>query len=111
MEIRFALVWFILRQTTFGRRDLLHTGYILGINQRVSALDIARHEVTAFRASSAVASRGWAHLDTLQFWVCPPWTQLPRVPARILARDTAHHEVTQAQSRQEGVWVFTNGSI
>ena len=25
MEIYFALVWFILRQETFGRHDLLHT--------------------------------------------------------------------------------------
>ena len=48
MEIRYALVRFILRQMTFGRRDLLHTDYVLGINQRVSALDIAHHEVTAF---------------------------------------------------------------
>ena len=48
MEIRFALVQFILHQTTFGRRDLLHTDYVFGINQRVSTLDIARHEVTAF---------------------------------------------------------------
>ena len=100
-----------MRHTTFGKRDLFHTNYILGINQLVSALDIARHEVTAFRASSDVATHGWAHLDTLQFGVCPPWTQLPRVPGRILARDTTHHEVTQAQSRQEGVWVFTDGSI
>ena len=56
MEIRYALVRFILRQMTFGRRDLLHTDYILGINQWVLALDIARREVTAFQASSDIAS-------------------------------------------------------
>ena len=56
MEIRYALVRFILRQETFGRRDLLHTAYVLGVNQRISALDIARREVTAFRASCVDAS-------------------------------------------------------
>ena len=111
MEIRYALVRFILRQMTFGRRDLLHTDYVLGINQRVSALDIARREVTAFQASSDIASRGWAHLDTFQFWVHPPWMQIPKVPARFLARNIAHDEVSHAQSRHEGVWVFTDGSV
>ena len=33
------------------------------------------------------------------------------MPAKILAQDTAHHKITQAQSRQEGVWVFTDGSV
>ena len=32
MEIRYTLVWFILRQETFGRLDLLHTDYVLGVN-------------------------------------------------------------------------------
>ena len=111
MEIRYALVRFILRQETFGRRDLLHTDYALGVNQRISALDIARREVTAFRASSDIASRGWTHLDTFQFWVRPPWTDVPRVPARFLVRDSAHQDVSEAQSRQKGVWVFTDGSV
>ena len=111
MEIRYALVRFILRQATFGRRDLLHTDYALGVNQRISALDIARREVTAFRASGDIASQGWTHLDTLQFWVRPPWADVPRVPARFLARDSAHQEVSEAQSRQEGIWVFTDGSV
>ena len=48
MEIRYALVRFILRQKAFGRHDILSTDYTLGLNQRVSALDIARREVTAF---------------------------------------------------------------
>ena len=62
--------------------------YALGVNQRVSALDIARHEVRAFRASSVDASRGWTHLGRLQFWVRPPWTSTPRVPTRFLERDS-----------------------
>ena len=65
MEIRYALVHFILLQKTFGRRDLLHTNYVLGVNQRVSALDITPREVTAFRASCANASWGWDHMDRL----------------------------------------------
>ena len=72
MEIRYAIVRFILHQETFGRGDLLDMDYVLGVNQRISALDIARREVTAFRASSTAASRGWDHLDILQFWVRPP---------------------------------------
>ena len=32
MEIQYALVQFILHQETFGRRDLLHTDYVLGVN-------------------------------------------------------------------------------
>ena len=56
MEIRYALVRFILRQETFGRQDLLHTNYVLGVNQRISALDIARREVTAFWAPCVDAS-------------------------------------------------------
>ena len=111
MEIRYALVRFILRQETFGRRDLLHTDYTLGVNQRVSALDIARREVRAFRASSIDASQGWAHMDRLQFWVRPPWTAAHRVPARFLDRDTAAHEVSLAQASEEGIWVFTDGSV
>ena len=47
-----------LRQETFGRHDLLHTDYILGLNQRISALDIARHEVTAFHTSGNHARLG-----------------------------------------------------
>ena len=73
MEICFALVWFILHQETFGHHDLLHTDYVLGLNQRISALDIARHEVTAFRTSSNPARLGWGHVDLLKFCVCPPW--------------------------------------
>ena len=69
MEIRFALVWFILWQETFGRHDLLHTDYVLGLNQRISALDIARHEVAAFRTSGNRARLGWGHVDSLKFWV------------------------------------------
>ena len=111
MEIRYALVRFILRQETFGRRDLLHTDYVLGVNQRISALDIARREVTAFRASCVDASQGWDHLDRLQFWVRPPWTPVPRVPVRFLDRDTAALAVSLAQLRPEGVWVFTDGSV
>ena len=111
MAIRYALVQFILRQETFGRRNLLHTDYALGVNQRVSALDIARHEVSAFRASSVDASRGWTHLDRLQFWVWPPWTSTSRVPARFLERDSAAHEVFLEQISQEGIWVFTDGSV
>ena len=72
MEIRYAIVRFILHQEAFGRGDLLDIDYVLGVNQRISALDIAHQEVTAFRASSAAASRRWDHLDTLQFWVRPP---------------------------------------
>ena len=111
MEIRYAIVRFILRQLTFGRGDLLATDYVLGVNQRISALDIARREVTAFRASSTAASRGWDHLDILQFWVRPPWTPQPKVRARFLARDTAHHEISETQSHQGGVWIFTDGSV
>ena len=111
MEIRYALVHFILHQETFGRRDLLHTDYVLGVNQRISALDIARREVTAFRASCADASQGWDHLDRLQFWVRPPWTPFPRVPVRFLDRDTAALVVSLAQLRPEGVWIFTDGSM
>ena len=48
MEIRFALVQFILRQQAYGRPDLLHTDYTLGLNQQIAALDIAHHEMTAF---------------------------------------------------------------
>ena len=33
MEIRYALVRFILRQEAFGRHDLLSTDYVLGLNQ------------------------------------------------------------------------------
>ena len=111
MEIRYALVQFILRQETFGRQDLLHTDYELGVNQRVSALDIARREVRAFQASSVEATRGWTHLDRLQFWVRPPWTSPSRVPARFLERESAAHEVSLAQSSQIGSWVFTDGSV
>ena len=77
----------------------MHTDYVLSLNQQVSALDIALRDVTTFQVSSDIASRGWAHLDTFQFWVRPPWMQIPRVPARFLAHDTVHHEVSQAQSR------------
>ena len=111
MAIRYALVQFILRQETFGRRDLLHTDYALGVNQRVSALDIARHEVRAFRASSVDATRGWTHLDSLQFWVRPPWTSTCRVPARFLERESAAREISLAQTSQVGSWVFTDGSV
>ena len=111
MEIRYALVRFILRQETFGRRDLLHADYALGVNQRVSVLDIARREVRAFRASSVDASRGWTHLDKLQFWVRPPWTSTSRVPARYLERDSVAHEVSLAQLHQNSIWVFTDGSV
>ena len=97
MEIRYALVRFILRQETFGRQDLLHTNYALGVNQRVSALDIARCEVRAFRASSVAASWGWTHLDRLQFWVRPPWTSPSRVPARFLERDSVAYKVSLAR--------------
>ena len=48
MEIRYPLVLFILHQMTFGRQDLLHIDSVLGINQRVSTLDIACCEVIAF---------------------------------------------------------------
>ena len=65
MEIQYAIVRFILRQETFDPGDLLDTDYVLGVNQRISALDIVRREVTAFQASSAAASRGWDHLDIL----------------------------------------------
>ena len=102
MEIRYALVRFILRQKAFGRHDLLSTDYALGLNQRVSALDIARREVTAFRASSDIATRGWAHLDAMQFWVRPPWSQMPQIPVRFLERDSAHLEISRAQAQQEG---------
>ena len=111
MEIRYALVQFILRQETFGRQDLLHTDYALGVNQRVSALDIARREVRAFQASSVDASRGWTHLDRFQFWVRPPWTSTSGVPARFLERESAAHEVSLAQSSHLGSWVFTDGSV
>ena len=111
MEIRYALVRFVLRQEAFGRHDLLSTDYVLGLNQRVSALDIARHEVTAFRASGDHASLGWGHLDTLQFWVRPPWASVPPVHIRFVERDSAHHELSLAQSQQDCVWVFTDGSI
>ena len=90
---------------------MLHTDYVLGVNQRISALDIARREVTAFRASCVDASQGWDHLDRLQFWVRPPWTPVPRVPVRFLDRDTAALAVSLAQLRPEGVWVFTDGSV
>ena len=74
-------------------------------------MDIACRKVTAFQAYNDIASRGWSHLDTFQFWVRPLWMQIPKVPTRFLVRDIAHHEVSQAQSRQEGVWVFTDGSV
>ena len=111
MEIRFALGRFILRQETYGRRDLLHTDYVLGLNQQISALDIARHEVSVFRRSGESASHGWDHLDTLQFWVRPPWSPAPRVQARFLERDSAHQTITQAQSSHDGTWIFTDGSV
>ena len=111
MEIRYALGRFILRQETYGRRDLLHTDYALGLNQQISALDIARHEVSVFRRSRESVSRGWDHLDTLQFWVRPPWSPAPRVQARFLERDSAHRTLTQAQSSQVGTWIFTDGSV
>ena len=31
--------------------------------------------------------------------------------ARFLERDTAHYEILQAQSSQEGIWIFTDGSV
>ena len=65
MEIRFSLVRFILRQETFGRHDILHTHYVLDQNQRVSALDISRHEVTASRASDNHARLDWGRIDSL----------------------------------------------
>ena len=111
MEIGYALVQFILGQETFSRQDLLHTDYALGVNQRVSALDIARREVRAFQASSVDATRGWTHLDRLQFWVRPPWTSTSRVPARFLEHESMVHEVSLAQSSQVGSWVFTDGSV
>ena len=111
MEIRYALVRFILRQEAFGRSDLLSTDYVLGLNQRVSALDIARHEVTVFRASGDSARLGWGHLDTLQFWIRPPWVTAPPVHTRFLEPGTAHHELSLAQARQDCVWVFTDGSV
>ena len=90
---------------------MLHTDYALGVNQRVSALDIACREVRAFRASSVDASRGWTHLDRLQFWVRPPWTSTSKVQARFLERDFVAHEVSLAQINQEGIWIFTDGSV
>ena len=89
----------------------MDTDYVLGVNQRISALDIAHREVTAFWASSTTASQGWDHLDILQFWVHPPWTPQPKVMARFLARDTTHHEISEAQSHQGGVWIFMDGSV
>ena len=81
------------------------------LNQQISALDIARHELSAFRRSRESVSRGWDHLDTFQFWVRPPWIQAPRVQARFLECDSAHHTLTQAQSSQDGIWIFTDGSV
>ena len=72
LEIRYALVRFILHQETFGGHDLLHTDYVLGLNQQISTLDIARREVSVFRRSRESVSHGWDHLDTLHFWVRPP---------------------------------------
>ena len=80
----------------FWQADLLHIDYVLGVNQRVSALDIARCEVSAFQVSCADASQGWGHLDKLQFWVRPPWTPIPRVLVRFLERDTAALKVSLA---------------
>ena len=107
----YALVRFILRQEAYCRHDLLSTDYALGLNRQVSALDIARHEVRALRASSDIASLGWGHIDTLHFWVCPPWTVVSPIQVRFLERDTAHHEISLAQSRQDSIWVFTDGSV
>ena len=111
MEIRFALVRFILRQETFGHHDLLHTDYVLGLNQRISALDITRHEETAFRTSGNHARLGWGHVDSLKFCVYPPWAIVPPVHIKFLERDSALPMITQAQTRKDCVWVFTYGSV
>lgn len=67
MEIRHALVRFIICQETFGCCNLFHTDYVLGhLEPVVLALEITCHEVIAFWASSDFASHGWGHLATLQ---------------------------------------------
>ena len=111
MEIRYALGRFILCQETYGRRDLLHTDYALGLNQQISALDIARHEVSVFRRSRESVSHGWDHLNTLQFWVPTPLESGASGSAYFLERDSVHRTLTQAQSSQVGTWIFTDGSV
>ena len=58
MEICYALGRFILCQETYGHRDLLHTDYVLGLNQQISALDIACHELSVFRQFRELVSHG-----------------------------------------------------
>ena len=88
---RFALLWF---GSSYGRRPLAVMifcilDYVLGLNQRISVTDIARHEVTVFRTSGNHARLGWGHVDSLKCWVYPPWTIVPPVHIRLLERDSA----------------------
>ena len=36
---------------------------------------------------------------------------MPWIQARFLECDTAHLEISQVKARQEGVWIFTDGSV
>lgn len=74
-------------------------------------MDTTHHKVAALWTSSVCVSHGLAHLETLQFWVRSPWTSVPLVQAPFLERNFANHQISQAQSSQAGVRIFTDGLV
>ena len=89
LEVRLAVVRFILRQRTYGREDLLETDFTLGVNSIISAIDVGRREVQSFRSSDASINAGWSRLDTLRFGLHAPWDLLNPLPTHILPRASA----------------------
>ena len=111
LEVRLALVQFILRQRTYGYEDLLETDFTLGVNSTISAVDIARREVQSFRSSDTLNNASWSRLDTLCFGVHAPWDPVNPLCTRLLSRDSAKSDLEEARRHCPGTWIFTDGSI
>ena len=71
--IRQALMRFLVRQSSYGRTDLLDLPSDPGMNQIISTADIGRQELRLFRRMCPSEAATWTRISCTHTWIRPPW--------------------------------------
>lgn len=109
--IREALMRFLVRQTSYGRTDLLLGPPDPGFNRRISTIDIVNQEMRSFSRACPCDAAAWSHIDRVRLWVRPPWDCPPPLDCYFPPREQAAELLEQAMQSPGSTWVFTDGSV
>ena len=111
LMIRQALMRFLVRQSSYGRNDLLALPLDPGMNQIISTADIGRQELRLFRRMCPSEAATWTRISRTRTWTRPPWEHPEPVDCYFPPRATSGDQLLAAMQDSHQTWVFTDGSV